>query len=1020
MISRARTSLDSPNRLPARIIRPASNLLERYGNALPKLERDSQRLQLASTLLGLSTNLSDDESARTAGVAYLLAKRYEDAVASFTLIRLRTAADWNDLAAAHIAAGSVDGRPERWLDALAATDAALNTTPNSPESRFNRAVIAHALRITPLARAAWQRAFRLDAASPWALIAKRRLADLVPSDMEAWKAKVFYPERLPPDELARLAQAHPQTARRYADAVYLSNWATAMRSGDKSTAEAQLAVARTIARVVYQRGEPLLREAVAAIDTANAQHLQSILAGQLAYYEGRLALQGGQVTAADNLFRSAAYFFDQGRSPMSFVSRFWLASALAERQHPEEALRVLHSLLSSETAPFLSLRGHVLYEISLLDAARGHWSASLDSANQSAMLFTTLGERGNVGNAHALLSEDYDLLGQADLARQHALMALRESAAEGAFNRTRVTLAALCRTELRAARWERARALTLLEGELALVARDARLNPDMFLRRATAEWHNGKRTQARYWMRLARTTAGDVHDEVLRGKLLADIDGVEGALERTADPQKAITLLSAAIVFQNHAVRPIVLPELYLERGRTRMSLGDFASAEADFEAGISELERQREHTSDVELRPGIFESASALFDVAIELQTQLGRPPESIWRYVERGRARTVLEQIDAVGDKRFSPESSIPSIPKLQRRLPANTALVEYVPLPNTLLVFVITRDSAVVHRVTIDRAGLQRLADQFVENRGAGGSALYDILIAPLQPDLRDVSALNIAVDDVLQRVPFAALFDSKVREFLIQRFSLATTPSAGVFLTTLARTRSLSMSSVPRIAVFANPKIPRDEFGDLLPLSAAESEANGIVKTYSEAATFIGDAATAEKFCSIAPRSEIVHFAGHGVIQEREPYASALVCAATSRRRGAVTVRDIAQLRFDSTHVVVLAACSTLTGRNAAVEGVPSIGRAFIVAGVPAVIGTLWDVEDANAAPIMRTLHQNLARHASADRALRDAQLQAIKHGVAVEHWSAFSLLGSSGLAHAPTAPTPPPHPPRTGS
>ena len=36
------------------------------------------------------------------------------------------------------------------------------------------------------------------------------------------------------------------------------------------------------------------------------------------------------------------------------------------------------------------------------------------------------------------------------------------------------------------------------------------------------------------------------------------------------------------------------------------------------------------------------------------------------------------------------------------------------------------------------------------------------------------------------------------------------------------------------------------------------------------------------------------------------------------------------------------IVILAACSTLRAQKSGVEGVPSLARAFLVAGVPAVI------------------------------------------------------------------------------
>jgi CHAT domain-containing protein len=267
------------------------------------------------------------------------------------------------------------------------------------------------------------------------------------------------------------------------------------------------------------------------------------------------------------------------------------------------------------------------------------------------------------------------------------------------------------------------------------------------------------------------------------------------------------------------------------------------------------------------------------------------------------------------------------------------------------------------------------------------------------------LEDVSAIDIVADDFLQRVPFGALFDRRSRTFLVQHYAIATSPSAGVFLATLARERRLP-SRRPNALVFANPTIPREQYGDLPSLSASQYEAPRIARRYARAEVFTGDDATAERFRELAPSHDVVHFAGHGVINEREPYSSALVCAATPQRSGGVTSHDIARMKFRFTRVVVLAACSTLTGRNAAVEGVPSLARAFVVAGVPAVVGTLWDIEDSEAVAITRPLHEQLARGAAPADALRDAQLAAIRKNLPPSQWSAFALMGSASALPVP--------------
>src|SRR5207249_4388812 len=114
-------------------------------------------------------------------------------------------------------------------------------------------------------------------------------------------------------------------------------------------------------------------------------------------------------------------------------------------------------------------------------------------------------------------------------------------------------------------------------------------------------------------------------------------------------------------------------------------------------------------------------------------------------------------------------------------------------------------------------------------------------------------------------------------------------------------------------------------------------------------------------------------------------------------------GALTSREIAQLRLRSAEVVVVEACSTLRGRVGKIDGVPSIGRMFLVAGVPDVIGTLWDIEDREASSFVDTLHDRLAAGDSPASALRSAQLHALQSpNPELNHpayWASFALIGA---------------------
>src|SRR5262249_19034319 len=103
-------------------------------------------------------------------------------------------------------------------------------------------------------------------------------------------------------------------------------------------------------------------------------------------------------------------------------------------------------------------------------------------------------------------------------------------------------------------------------------------------------------------------------------------------------------------------------------------------------------------------------------------------------------------------------------------------------------------------------------------------------------------------------------------------------------------------------------------------------------------------------------------------------------------------------------FDRTRLVVLAACSTASGRISRGEGSLSLARPFLPDGLPAVIPRLWDVEDRGTGELSVRLHRRLAAGATPQEALRAAQMDLIASNEpdlrSPRVWAAFELIGAS--------------------
>jgi len=143
---------------------------------------------------------------------------------------------------------------------------------------------------------------------------------------------------------------------------------------------------------------------------------------------------------------------------------------------------------------------------------------------------------------------------------------------------------------------------------------------------------------------------------------------------------------------------------------------------------------------------------------------------------------------------------------------------------------------------------------------------------------------------------------------------------------------------------------------------------------------------------------------IHFATHGFLDTERPSLSALVLSQIDENGrpvdGFLRVNDIYGMRLNA-DLVVLSACQTGLGKEVRGEGVMGLTRAFMYAGAPRVIVSLWSVNDRATATLMAELYRNmLSRGMRPADALRKAQLKLrkSKDWPSPYYWAAFQLQG----------------------
>jgi CHAT domain-containing protein/tetratricopeptide (TPR) repeat protein len=275
------------------------------------------------------------------------------------------------------------------------------------------------------------------------------------------------------------------------------------------------------------------------------------------------------------------------------------------------------------------------------------------------------------------------------------------------------------------------------------------------------------------------------------------------------------------------------------------------------------------------------------------------------------------------------------------------------------------------------------------------------LHRLLIQPIADLLPpDPTAPVIFIpQDVLYRVPFVALQDERGK-YLIEQHTVLSAPSIQVLDLTYQQHQRLRDRGNGALAV----GFPRSGIIVGNPtganLKVAEKEAIAIATILGTQA-LIGQDATKSRVLARLSDAKVIHLATHGkyVDDKGAGLQSALAFAPAGQDRGLLTASEIFDLKL-SANLVVLSACNSGRGEITG-EGVIGLSRAFIAAGVPSLVLSLWSIKDEDSAvTFMQQVYQNLKQGQDKAQSLRQAMLYMVQRGKPVRDWAAFTLIGES--------------------
>ncbi len=150
-------------------------------------------------------------------------------------------------------------------------------------------------------------------------------------------------------------------------------------------------------------------------------------------------------------------------------------------------------------------------------------------------------------------------------------------------------------------------------------------------------------------------------------------------------------------------------------------------------------------------------------------------------------------------------------------------------------------------------------------------------------------------------------------------------------------------------------------------------------------------------------------KILHFATHGLIDERRPELSGILLSLFNESGkqndgGFIRLQDVYGLKLKS-DLVVLSACDTGIGKEIKGEGVMSLNNAFLQAGAKSVVSSLWKVDDTATKDLMTEFYRGMADdNLTAAAALRQAQIKMYNDPRyrSPFYWAAFTASGDTGV------------------
>ncbi|MGA2229807.1 MAG: CHAT domain-containing protein [Tepidisphaeraceae bacterium] len=529
------------------------------------------------------------------------------------------------------------------------------------------------------------------------------------------------------------------------------------------------------------------------------------------------------------------------------------------------------------------------------------------------------------------------------------------------------------------------------------------------------------RAYAAYQLAMQRA---DATDDIVRSYAL----GYTGHLyELDGRNDEAQRLTAQALFLAQRLQMPNLLYLWQWQSGRLLKAAGDREGAIAAYQTAVASL---RAIQSDLSAGGGNSPGGVSYREVAGNVYDELAdillkraaTEPEGKSRQRDLSDARDTLENLKTAELQNYFQDRCERLLE--QRRtsietIDPHTAVVYYVPLADRLEILVAS-GSPLLQRFTVPvtadaltqvaRRFREEVSEQSSEEYFIDGQQLYQWLIAPIEPYLRErgqqstnqaVDTLVFVPDGALRSVPMAALADEQGR-FLIQQYAVAISP--GLRLTQArdsSQTSAAGEGGGARVLI-SGLSVAQQGFPAL---KYVPEEMRQINTTYAgKTQTLVNEQFSTSQVDRqfAATDFSIVHIASHG------HFGSSAADTYVLDFDGRLDLDDLERLIEPSKYrqrpvdLLTLSACETAAGDDRAALGLAGIA---VKAGALSAMATLWSVNDRSASILIPRFYAHLAEaNSTKAKALQTAQLELLTDPSlkAYRHpyfWSPYLIVGN---------------------